>query len=167
MVQTMDPPSTQTSQVPETGTLMPTLSVEEIMTYIPHRPPFLLVDRVTEHAYRKQIKGYKNVTMNEPFFQGHFPGQPLMPGVLQVEALAQLGGILIAHLPEAKGKLAVFAGIDKVRFRRMVVPGDRLEMEMVLTKLRLPIGKADCKAFVDGEPVLEGELMFSLVDRVE
>ena len=144
--------------------MLPTLSVTEIMQHIPHRYPFLLIDRVTEHVRGKSIKGYKNVSMNEPFFQGHFPNLPIMPGVLQLEALAQLGGVMIAHTDQGKGKLAVFAGIDNVRFRKMVVPGDRLDMECELTKFRAPIGKSTCRAYVNGELVVEAELMFSLVD---
>ena len=140
-------------------------NIKDIMDFIPHRYPFLLVDRVTEHEERKFIKGYKNISMNEALFQGHFPGEPIFPGVLQLEALAQLGGVLLAHMPESEGKLMVFAGIDKVRFRRMVVPGDRLDMECELTKFRAPIGKANCKAMVDGEVAVEAELMFSLVDK--
>lgn len=140
-------------------------NIKEIMDFIPHRYPFLLIDRVTEHEERKLIKGYKNISMNEALFQGHFPGEPIFPGVLQLEAMAQLGGVLLAHMPEADGKLMVFAGIDKVRFRRMVVPGDRLDMECELTKFRSPIGKANCKAFVNGEVAVEAELMFSLVDK--
>ncbi|MGE0199874.1 MAG: 3-hydroxyacyl-ACP dehydratase FabZ [Candidatus Melainabacteria bacterium] len=146
---------------------MPPLDVNQIMTFLPHRYPFLLVDRVTEHIAGEHIKGYKNVTMNEPFFQGHFPGLPIMPGVLQLEALAQLGGVLIAHTEAAQGKLMVFAGIDKVRFRRMVVPGDRLDLECTLTRFRPPIGKSLCRASVNGDLVLEAELMFSLINRSE
>ena len=143
---------------------LPPLNVVEIMEHIPHRYPFLLVDAVTEHVEGKYIKGYKNVTMNEHYFQGHFPNRPLMPGVLQLEAMAQLGGILISHLPEGKGKLAVFAGIDKVRFRQMVTPGDQLEMHCELVKFRAPIGKSHCYATVNGERVVEADLMFSLVE---
>lgn len=157
---------TQPVNKKEESVLKP-LNVKEIMSFIPHRYPFLLVDRVTEHVEGKSIKGYKNVTMNEPFFQGHFPGEPIMPGVLQLEAMAQLGGVLLKHLPAAEGKLMVFAGIDKARFRRMVVPGDRLDMECELTRLRPPIGKSICKASVNGETVVEAELMFSLVDESE
>jgi 3-hydroxyacyl-[acyl-carrier-protein] dehydratase len=139
--------------------------IRQIIEILPHRYPFLLVDRVTEHVQGERIKGYKNVTFNEPFFQGHFPGDPIMPGVLQLEALAQLGAILMLQTESAKGKMMVFAGMDKVRFRRMVVPGDKLEMECVLSKFRFPIGKSVCKAYVDGQIVVEGELMFSIVDR--
>jgi 3-hydroxyacyl-[acyl-carrier-protein] dehydratase len=146
------------------GTEHAQLDINDIMGLLPHRPPFLLIDRVTEHKHRESITGYKMVTMNEPFFLGHFPGRPIMPGVLQVEALAQLGGVLIKHLPEGQGKLAVFSGIDKVRFRRMVVPGDKLELHCELIKMRAPIGKAYCRGSVDGETTVEGEMMFSLVD---
>lgn len=146
------------------GTDHPQMTITDIMAMLPHRPPFLLVDRVTEHKHRQTITGYKMVTMNEPFFPGHFPGRPIMPGVLQVEALAQLGGVLIKHLPEGKDKLAVFSGIDKIRFRRMVVPGDKLDLHCELIKLRSPIGKAYCRASVDGDTTVEGEMMFSLID---
>lgn len=143
----------------------PPLTVTEIQQYIPHRYPFLLIDAVTYHIHGTEITGYKNVTINEPFFQGHFPDRPIMPGVLQIEALAQLGGVMIAHLEEGHNKLAVFSGIDKVRFRRMVVPGDKLELHCELTRLRPPVGKSMCRASVNGEDVLECELMFSLVDH--
>ncbi|MDH4379529.1 MAG: 3-hydroxyacyl-ACP dehydratase FabZ [Vampirovibrionales bacterium] len=145
---------------------LPPLSIMDIMQCIPHRYPFLLVDGVTEHYLGHSIKGFKNITMNEPYFQGHFPNRPIMPGVLQVEALAQLGGILISHIPEGKGKLAVFSGITNVKFRRMVLPGDRLDLECELIRFRPPIGKSLCKASVNGEVAVEGELMFSLVDNL-
>ena len=144
---------------------LPPENILEIMAKIPHRYPLILVDRITEHVQGKSIKGYKNVTINEPFFQGHFPGDPIMPGVLQLEAMAQLGAVLMMSTEAAKGKLMVFAGMDNVRFRRMVTPGDRLDMQCDLIRLRPPIGKSMCKAFVDGELVAEAELMFSMVDR--
>ncbi len=147
------------------GYAHPALDVCGIMNLIPHRPPFLLVDAVTEHKHLETITGYKMVTMNEPYFQGHFPGRPIMPGVLQVEALAQLGGVLIKHIPEGRNKLAVFSGIEKVRFRRMVVPGDKLDLHCELVKFRPPIGKAVVRASVDGETTVEGEIMFALVDE--
>lgn len=143
---------------------MQELNINEIAKLLPHRYPFLLVDRVTEHIEGKSIKGYKNVTMNEPFFQGHFPNNPIMPGVLQLEALAQLGGVLVSFMPEAKGKLMVFAGIDSARFRRLVIPGDRLDMQCELLKFRNPIGKSTCKGYVNGELAVEAEIMFSLID---
>lgn len=154
-----------TADTPEEVNLPP-LDIQQIMEYLPHRPPFLLLDRVTEHVKGRYIHGYKNITMNEPFFVGHFPGRPIMPGVLQLEALAQLGGVLIANMPEGKGKLAVFAGIDNVRFRRMVTPGDRLDLYCELIRFRLPVGKSMCRATVNGETVVEAELMFSLIDNV-
>lgn len=139
--------------------------IRDIMSILPHRYPFILVDRVTELDPGKRIRGYKNVTINEPFFQGHFPGDPIMPGVLQLEALAQLGVLLLNTVPGAQGKLAVFAGMNDVRFRRMVIPGDRFDMECEILKLRLPIGKMSCKAYVDGELAVEAEIICSLVDR--
>lgn len=145
--------------------LLPPKRIREIMDTIPHRYPFILVDRVTEIVQGKRIKGYKNVTINEPFFQGHFPNDPIMPGVLQLEAMAQLGVILINTVPNAQGKLAVFAGMNDVRFRRMVTPGDKFEMECEILKLRLPIGKMACRAYVDGELAVEAEIICSLVDR--
>ncbi len=148
------------------GSELPPLSIVEIMACIPHRYPFLLVDGVTYHRCGEQIKGYKNVTINEPFFQGHFPGRPIMPGVLQVEALAQLGGILIANMEAGQNKLAVFAGLDNVRFRRMVLPGDRLDLECELVKFRAPIGKSKCRALVNGEVAVEANMIFSLVDHL-
>ena len=144
--------------------ILPPMSATEIMATIPHRYPFMLLDRITRHVQGTMIEGYKNISMNEPFFQGHFPNRPIMPGVLQLEALAQIGGVMIAHMPEGKGKLAVFAGVDKVRFRRIVEPGDRLELFCELTRFRLPIGKAHCRASVNGEVSVEGDLMFSLID---
>jgi 3-hydroxyacyl-[acyl-carrier-protein] dehydratase len=146
------------------GTELGPLDIQGIMARIPHRYPFLLLDGVTEHTMGQRIRGYKNVSANEPYFQGHFPGNPLMPGVLQLEAMAQLGSVLIKSVPGNEGKLGVFAGIDNVRFRRMVRPGDRLDMEAVLTKFRPPIGKSSCKAWVNGELVVEADLMFSLID---
>jgi 3-hydroxyacyl-[acyl-carrier-protein] dehydratase len=144
---------------------LPPEDINRIIGILPHRYPFLLVDRVVEHVPSKRIRGYKNVTINEPFFQGHFPGDPIMPGVLQLEAMAQLGAVLMLQTEHGKGKLMVFAGMDGVRFRRMVIPGDRLDLQCELLKLRPPIGKAACKGFVDGELAVEAELIFSFVDR--
>lgn len=168
MTAVTSPPEAPTAKAIENfqkGDAHPELDVRGIMNLIPHRPPFLLVDRVTEHKHLEYITGYKMVTMNEPYFQGHFPGRPIMPGVLQVEALAQLGGVLIRHIPEGRNKLAVFSGIDKVRFRRMVVPGDKLDLYCELVKFRPPIGKALVKASVDGDITVEGEVMFALIDE--
>ena len=156
--------SSQPASDIDTGTDMGAMDIQGIMNIIPHRYPFIMLDGVTEHTLGKRICGYKNVSSNEPFFQGHFPGNPIMPGVLQLEAMAQLGTVLIKSFPGNENKLGVFAGIDKVRFRKIVRPGDRLDMEAVLTKYRLPIGKSECKAWVNGELVVEAELMFSLID---
>jgi len=140
------------------------LTLEEIQKLLPHRYPLALVDRIIEYVPGKRAVGIKNVTFNEPHFQGHFPGRPLMPGVLIVEAMAQVGGIVLTQLPEMDGNLFVFAGIDKVRFRRPVVPGDQLVMtaELLCVKRRR-FGKMQAKALVDGQLVAEGELMFSVV----
>ncbi|MEM0950945.1 MAG: 3-hydroxyacyl-ACP dehydratase FabZ [Cyanobacteria bacterium P01_H01_bin.74] len=141
------------------------LMIQDILQSLPHRYPFILVDRVTAHEKGKRITGYKNISMNEPFFQGHFPNEPIMPGVLQIEALAQLGVLLLKPLPEAENKLAVFAGINNAKFKKIVVPGDRLDMECTLIKLRTPIGKMQGKAFVDGKLVCEADITCSLLER--
>ena len=132
------------------------LDINEIMKRIPHRYPFLLVDCVTELVPGNSAKGYKNITINEPFFQGHFPGYPVMPGVLILEALAQLGAVAVLDSEENRGKLALFTGIDKVRFRRQVVPGDKLELEAQIIRMKSIMGKAAVKATVDGELAAEG-----------
>ncbi|EKE02355.1 MAG: hypothetical protein ACD_20C00398G0008 [uncultured bacterium] len=139
------------------------MDIIEIMNLIPHRYPFLLIDRITEYIPGKYVKGYKNITMNESQFMGHFPNRPIMPGVLMVEALAQLSAGIVMTLPEYKGKLALFAGIDGVRFKRVVVPGDKLDLYSEVTKLKGPIVKTKCRAEVDGQLVLEAELMCSIV----
>ncbi len=138
-------------------------TVEEIQKLLPHRYPFALVDRIIEYVPGKSAVGIKNVTFNEPHFQGHFPGRPIMPGVLIVEAMAQVGGVVMTQLPEFEGGLFLFAGIDKVRFRREVVPGDQLVMtlELLWVKQRR-FGKMQGRAEVDGQLATEGELMFSL-----
>lgn len=141
------------------------LRLEEIQKLLPHRYPFALVDRIIEYVPGKRAVGLKNVTFNEPHFQGHFPGRPMMPGVMIVEAMAQVGGIVLIQLPEVEGGLFVFAGIDKVRFRRPVVPGDQLIMTTELISIkRRRFGKMQARAVVDGQRVAEGELLFSLVD---
>lgn len=141
------------------------LSIEEIKEIIPHRYPFLLVDRVLEMEPGERCVGIKNVTVNEPFFQGHFPNKPLMPGVLIVEAMAQVGAIALMSLEENKDKLAVFAGIDKVRFKKQVTPGDTLKIEVSLGKFRRNIGKGEAVAYVDGQVACKGTLMFGLTKQ--
>lgn len=141
-----------------------TFSLEEIQALLPHRYPFALVDRIIDYVPGQRAVGIKNVTFNEPQFQGHFPGRPIMPGVLIVEAMAQVGGVVLTQIPGVSG-LCMFAGIDKVRFRRPVVPGDQLVMtvELLVVK-RLRFGKMQARAEVDGQLVCEGELMFSVVE---
>lgn len=140
------------------------LDIEQIKSIIPHRYPFLLIDQVDELEEGKRAVGYKNVTANEPFFQGHFPEYMVMPGVLIVEALAQVGAVAILQKDENKGKLGMFTGIDKCRFKRQVKPGDRLKLEVEMLRLKGPIGKAKAIATVDGEMACEAEIMFAVVD---
>ena len=138
---------------------------EQIQGLLPHRYPFALVDRVIEHEPGKRAVAIKNVTFNEPQFQDHFPGRPLMPGVLIVEAMAQVGGLIVTQMPDLPKGLFVFAGIDGVRFRRPVVPGDQLVITCELLSLkRQRFGKIKAEATVDGLLACSGELMFSLVD---
>ena len=141
------------------------LSSEEILGLFPHRFPFALVDRVIEHVPGQKAVALKNVTMNEPQFQGHFPGSPLMPGVLIVESMAQVGGIIVTQMPDLPKGLFVFAGINNVKFRRPVVPGDQLIITCELLSIkRQRFGKVKGEAHVEGKLVCSGELMFSLVD---
>ncbi|MCK7544484.1 3-hydroxyacyl-ACP dehydratase FabZ [Marinobacter bryozoorum] len=138
------------------------MQIDEIMNFLPHRYPFLLVDRVVEVEAGKSIVGYKNVTYNEPFFTGHFPGKPIMPGVLIIEAMAQVSGILgyvTAGRSAADGSIHLLAGSNKARFKRPVVPGDQLRLESTLLSNKHGIWKFDCRALVDGEVVCVAEVM--------
>lgn len=138
--------------------------IEDIQRFLPHRYPFLLVDRVLEMEAGKSIKALKNVTVNEPFFQGHFPKLKIMPGVLIVEAVAQAGGILLYHsIPDPQDKVVVLSKIEKARFRRPVVPGDQLQLTAQIIKLKNRVCHLSGQASVDGEVVMEGELMASLL----
>ena len=140
---------------------------QRILETIPHRYPFLLVDRMLEVEEGVRAVGVKNVTANEWFFQGHFPGHPIMPGVLIIEALAQVGAVALLSQPANRGRLVYFAGIDGVRFRRPVIPGDVLRLEVQVTKVRGPIGKGSARATVEGQVVAEGELTFALAERAD
>ena len=141
------------------------LSSEEILGLLPHRFPFALIDRVIEHVPGKKAVALKNVTINEPQFQGHFPDRPLMPGVLIVESMAQVGGVIVTQMPDLPKGLFVFAGINNVKFRRPVIPGDQLVITCELLSIkRKRFGKVKGEAHVDGKLVCSGELMFSLVD---
>jgi len=140
------------------------MDVNEIKKYLPHRYPFLLVDGIIEEE-EKKIVGIKNVTVNEPFFQGHFPGHPVMPGVLIIEALAQTCGVLVLKRPENKGKLGYFAAIDRVKFRKPVFPGDTLRLEVEVTRYKTRIVQSHCAARVGGEVVAEADILFSVVEK--
>ncbi len=139
------------------------LKVTEIMDIIPQRPPFLMIDCVEDLKPGESCVAYKNVTINEPFFTGHFPGNPIMPGVLMVEALAQTGAVSILSLPQNKGKNAIFGGINNLRFKRQVVPGDVLRLEVNIIKQKGSIGIGEAIATVNGEVAVKGELTFAIV----
>jgi len=141
------------------------LDIEQIRDVLPHRYPFLLVDRILELTPGKSARGYKNVTINEEFFEGHFPGHAVMPGVLVCEAMAQVGGVLLLSMTGNEGKLAYFGGMDRVRFRKPVVPGDVLVTEVEMIATRGNIGKVKAVARVNDEIAAEGEFIFALVDR--
>jgi len=138
------------------------LGIEEIQKIIPHRYPFLLVDKIVDFEPGKRAKGVKNVAVDEYYFAGHFPDYPVMPGVLIVEALAQVGAVSILSLEENKGKIAFFAGIDGFRFRKQVVPGDQLTLEVEITRSKGPVGKGRAIASVGDQVVAEGELTFAV-----
>lgn len=135
-----------------------TYDSQQILELIPHRYPFLLVDRITECVAGEYAVGYKNLTWNEPFFQGHFPNNPIMPGVLQIEAMAQCSAPILLSIEKFQGKLALFAGIENARFKGIVRPGDRLDMIIELQKLKGPIGKSHGVGMVDGNIVVEADM---------
>ena len=138
------------------------LDINQIMEILPHRPPFLLVDKITACEPGQWAEGIKNVTMNEPYFVGHFPGKPIMPGVLILEALAQTGAVAILSVPENRGKIAFFGGIKNARFKRQVVPGDVLELSCELTAQRGSVGFGKAVAKVDGKIAAQAELTFAV-----
>ena len=140
------------------------MDIKEITRHLPHRYPFLLVDRILELEPGRRIVGLKNVSANEPYFAGHFPGHPIMPGVLILEAMAQVGGVLASLLPGAERKLAYLATIDRCRFRRPVTPGDQLITEVVVLRVRDRVGKMRATARVNGAIVADGMLTYSMVD---
>jgi 3-hydroxyacyl-[acyl-carrier-protein] dehydratase len=158
---------TQTNydSVQEKEKIKTTFFIEEIQELLPHRYPFALVDRIIDYVPGKKAVGIKNVTINEPFFRGHIPGKPIMPGVLQVEAMAQVGGVILTLLPGMKGKFFAFATIEKVRFRRPIIPGDQLIMTVELLSFkRNRIAKCAGRGLVDNQLAVEGEMLFSLID---
>ena len=138
------------------------LNSNQIAELLPHRYPFALVDRITDFESGAWAKGIKCVSVNEQFFCGHFPQEHVMPGVLILEALAQVGAVAILSIPENKGKIALFGGVKNARFKRKVVPGDVLELECTLTQRRGPVGIGSCKASVNGEPACTAERMFAI-----
>lgn len=150
----------------DTVTQSQSMDIQRILSILPHRYPFLLVDRVVECVPGSHIKAYKNVSVNEPFFQGHFPGVPIMPGVLILEALAQTGGLLAsAGMGDLADKLFLFTGLDGVKFRRQVVPGDRLDLECSDMRMKLKLCKMEARAFVDGKLAAEARITAAIGDR--
>jgi 3-hydroxyacyl-[acyl-carrier-protein] dehydratase/UDP-3-O-[3-hydroxymyristoyl] N-acetylglucosamine deacetylase/3-hydroxyacyl-[acyl-carrier-protein] dehydratase len=141
------------------------LNIQQILGMLPHRYPFLLIDRVLEYEEGKSLVAIKNVTYNEPFFQGHFPGLKVMPGVLLIEAVAQAGGILLyLSIPDPEKKLVFLSKIDKAKFRKPVIPGDQVRLEVEIIKMKTKFCHLKGRAFVDGDVVVEGEIMASLMD---
>ena len=138
------------------------LNIQQIMEILPHRPPFLLVDKITDCEPGVKATGIKCVTMNEPFFVGHFPGKPIMPGVLILEALAQTGAVAILSVPENKGKVAYFGAINNAKFKKKVVPGDKLKLECEIIKQKGPVGVGKATATVDGKVAVAAELTFMI-----
>ena len=146
---------------PSKETVMETIyDSKDILDILPHRHPFVLVDRIVECNDRDWIVGLKNVSASEPWFEGHFPGQPVFPGVLQLEAMAQTAGILLNKITKADGKVAYYLGVDKAKFRRIVKPGDQLRLELKLLRLRMGMARMAGRALVDGELACEAEMMF-------
>ena len=144
-----------------------TFDIQEILGLLPHRYPFLLIDRVVEFKRGKRLVAIKNVTMNEPFFQGHFPDYPIMPGVLVIEAMAQAGAIIMMNeIPDREKKLAVFTGIERAKFRRPVVPGDQLRIEVEVLAFKSRLGRMEASAFVEGKLACQATLTCSIVPRV-
>lgn len=140
---------------------MPRLENEEILKILPHRYPMQLVDRILECDDKEWVVGIKNLSANEPFFQGHFPGHPVMPGVLQLESMAQVGGVLLSRVLKQEGRIAYFIAIDNARFRRIVQPGDQMRIEVKFSKLRMGMAKVHGTCTVDGEMASEADLMFA------
>ena len=144
-----------------------TFDIQEILGLLPHRYPFLLIDRVVEFERGKRLVALKNVTYNEPFFQGHFPDYPIMPGVLVIEAMAQAGSIImIMEIPDREKKLAVFTGIERAKFRRPVTPGDQLRIEVVVLAFKSRVGRMEAKAFVEGKLACQATLTCQIVPKV-
>src|ERR1035438_9956718 len=144
-----------------------TFDIQEILDLLPHRYPFLLIDRVVEFERGKRLVAIKNVTINEPFYQGHFPGYPIMPGVLVIEAMAQSGAIIMmSEIPDREKKLAVFTGIERGKFRRPVTPGDQLRIEVEVLSFKSRVGRMEAKAFIDGKLACQATLTCQVVPRV-
>lgn len=146
--------------IEEGADVMAVMELEDILEILPHRYPMLLVDRVIECDFEKRIVGIKNLTFNEIFFQGHFPGHPVMPGVLQIEAMAQVGGILINKIAAAEKAVAYFMAIDNAKFRQMIRPGDQMRMELEVVKMKKTVCVMHGKAFVDGKLAVEADMTF-------
>jgi 3-hydroxyacyl-[acyl-carrier-protein] dehydratase len=143
-----------------------TFDIQEILDFLPHRYPFLLIDRVVEFERAKRLVAIKNVTINEPFFQGHFPGYPIMPGVLVIEAMAQAGAIImLSEIPDREKKLAVFTGIERAKFRRPVTPGDQLRIEVDVLAFKSRMGRMEAKALVDGKLACQATLTCQIVPK--